>query len=61
VPGNNAINSKPSWSLDDKTIYFHRAGGGVKGGFQIWAIDANGTHLRQLTFRSEGLNEYPGT
>jgi TolB protein len=61
VPGNDAINSKPSWSLDDKTIYFHRAGGGVKGGFQIWAIDANGTNLRQLTFRSEGLNEYPGT
>jgi TolB protein len=61
VPGNNAINSKPSWSLDDKTIYFHRAGGGISGGFQVWAIDTNGTHLRQLTFKNEGSNEYPGT
>ncbi|MGO9029683.1 MAG: hypothetical protein ACLQOZ_13755 [Acidimicrobiales bacterium] len=57
----NAIDSKPSWSIDDKTIYFHRAVGGLKGGFQIWAIDANGTNLRELSKGQGGSSEYPGT
>jgi Tol biopolymer transport system component len=61
VPGNDAINSKPSWSLDDTTIYFHRAGGGIAGGFQIFAINVNGTDLRQITIGTGGSNEYPGT
>ncbi|HVN52246.1 MAG TPA: hypothetical protein VMT43_12475 [Acidimicrobiales bacterium] len=54
------VNSKPAWSLDDRTIYFHR---GVKGtkGFQIWAIGADGSDLRQLTTSTEGENEYPST
>ena len=42
---NKAIDSKPAWSLNDDTIYFHRAVGGLKNGFQIWAIDANGRDL----------------
>jgi len=57
----NAINSKPSWSLDDQTIYFHRAIGSLKGGFQIWAINVDGSNLRELTAGQGGSNEYPGT
>jgi TolB protein len=55
------INSKPSWSLDDKTIYFHRAVAGVKNGFQIWSVHPDGTDLRELTSGQGGSNEYPGT
>jgi TolB protein len=62
IPDNDgAVNSKPSWSLDDTTIYFHRAVIGLKGGFQIWAVSVHGTDLRQLTNSSQGANEYPGT
>jgi len=57
----NAINSKPSWSLDDQTIYFHRVVGSLKDGFQIWAINVDGSHLRELTKGQGGANEYPGT
>ena len=46
---NKAIDSKPSWSLNDQTIYFHRAIGDFKHGFQIWAISPNGTDLREIT------------
>jgi Tol biopolymer transport system component len=58
---NKAIDSKPSWSLNDKTIYFHRAVGGLKHGYQIWAISPNGTDLREITTGQPGSNEYPGT
>jgi Tol biopolymer transport system component len=57
----DAIDSKPAWSLNDKTIYFHRAVGGLKSGFQIWAINVNGSDLRELTKGEPGSNEYPGT
>jgi Tol biopolymer transport system component len=59
-PGADAINSKPSWSLDDQTIYFHRAPGDLSTGFQIWAIGVNGTGLRKLTLPPRA-SEYPGT
>jgi Tol biopolymer transport system component len=55
------INSKPSWSLDDRTIYFHRAVAGLKDGFQVWAVDADGTNLHELTKGQGGSSEYPGT
>jgi Tol biopolymer transport system component len=55
------VNSKPSWSLDDTTIFFHRGVYGVKGGFQIWAVHPDGTDLRQITTSKDGSNEYPGT
>lgn len=57
----DAIDSKPAWSLDDRTIYFHRAVGGLRRGFQIWAVDVSGRHLRELTRGEPGSNEYPGT
>lgn len=59
-PRADAINSKPSWSLDDQTIYFHRARGNLSAGFQIWAVRVDGTGLRQLT-SPPGSSEYPGT
>ena len=59
--GDDNINSKPSWSLDDTTIYFHRAVAGLRNGFQIWAVKADGTDLRELTKDQGGSNEYPGT
>jgi Tol biopolymer transport system component len=62
VPDNNKdIDSKPSWSLNDQTIYFHRALGNLKHGYQIWAISPNGTDLREITKGQPGSNEYPGT
>jgi TolB protein len=57
---NTAIDSKPAWSLNGTTIYFHRAIGN-KGGFQIWAIKPNGSDLRELTKNQPGSNEYPQT
>jgi Tol biopolymer transport system component len=59
--GNKEIDSKPSWSLNDQTIYFHRATGDFKHGYQIWAISPNGTDLREITKGQPGSNEYPGT
>jgi Tol biopolymer transport system component len=58
---NNDIDSKPSWSLNDQTIYFHRALGNLTHGYQIWAIRPNGTDLREITEGQPGSNEYPGT
>jgi Tol biopolymer transport system component len=53
------VNSKPSWSQDDTTIYFHRGYGNLAGGFQIWAVNADGSHLRKVTAGQPGSNEYP--
>jgi Tol biopolymer transport system component len=52
------INSKPEWSRDGRTIYFHRLV--IRNGskFGIWAIDVDGTHLRKITV-GPGNNEYP--
>jgi Tol biopolymer transport system component len=61
IIGDDNINSKPSWSFDDQTIYFHRAVYGVKRGFQIWAVHPDGSDLRELTADAGGSNEYPGT
>ena len=55
------VNSKPSWSLDDRTIYFHRGYGNLADGFQIWEVDPDGSHLRELTTGQPGSNEYPSS
>ena len=59
--GDDRINSKPSWSLDDKTIFFHRLDNDTAKGFQIWAVSPDGADLRQITTDQPGANEYPGT
>lgn len=58
----NAANwdGSPTWSVDGKTIFFysgrtHTIGPptspilGQEGGFEIWAMDADGTHQRRIT------------
>ena len=59
--GDDRINSKPSWSLDDQTIFFHRLDTSTAKGFQIWAVTPDGADLRQITTDQPGANEYPGT
>lgn len=57
--GDTNINSKPNWSRDGRTILFHRAVIGSVRGFQVWAVAADGSNLRQLTTLQPGQNEYP--
>jgi TolB protein len=47
----------PSWSPDGSRIVFHRRVGD-RGQFQLFLIDADGTHERQLTF-PPGFNAFP--
>ena len=59
--GDGNVNSRPQWSADSRTIYFHRLITGSGTGFQIWAIEADGTGLRELTGGQPGASEYPST
>ena len=47
-------NERPSWAPDGRHIVFESTRSGTR---QIWAMLADGTHLRQLT--SQGQNESP--
>jgi hypothetical protein len=55
------VNTKPAFSADSKTIFFHRAVVGSGRGFEIWAISPDGTGLRELTGLQPGQSEYPAT
>jgi TolB protein len=52
------INSKPAWSLDGQTIYFHRM---VPPDyrFKVFRIGQNGSGLGDLTLGAAGINEHP--
>jgi Tol biopolymer transport system component len=52
------INSKPAWSLDGQTIYFHRM---VPPDyrFKVFRIGRDGTGLRDLTDGVQGISEHP--
>jgi len=52
------INSKPAWSLDGQTIYFHRM---VPPDyrFRVFSIQPNGTGLTELTPGATGNSEHP--
>jgi len=52
------VNSKPAWTPDGESIYFHRLVYG-DGPFGIWAIDADGTNLRRITPPADAAYEYP--
>ncbi|MFP5256685.1 MAG: TolB family protein [Acidimicrobiia bacterium] len=54
------INSKPAWSPDGRTIYFHRLVYGRGDGFQVWAVDVATGVMREITAGERSLNEYPG-
>ncbi|MGZ4708739.1 MAG: TolB family protein [Acidimicrobiales bacterium] len=53
------INSKPAWSTDGSTIYFHRLVYGGEKGFQIWRIAPDGTGLTEISGGQGGSNEFP--
>ncbi len=53
------VNSKPDWSLDGSTIYFHRAAGALPG-FNLFKINAGGGTPVALLPEGFGYeNEYP--
>jgi Tol biopolymer transport system component len=54
------INSKPAWSLDSQTIYFHRMVPAEGYRFRVFRIGANGNGLTELTpGTSTGNSEHP--
>ena len=53
------VNSRPQWSADSRTIYFHRLVPGSGSGFQIWAIRSDGSGLHEITTGQPGTSEYP--
>jgi Tol biopolymer transport system component len=52
------INSKPAWSLDGQTIYFHRM---IPPDyrFKVFRIGPDGSGLRDLTAGAQGISEHP--
>jgi len=57
----NQINSKPEWSRDGKTIYFHRFEMGRLTGFSIFSIGVDGSAMAEVTAGQPGVNEFPST
>lgn len=54
------INSKPAWSLDSQTIYFHRMVPAEGFRFRVFSIRPDGTGLTELTpGTSTGNSEHP--
>jgi Tol biopolymer transport system component len=53
------VNSKPAWSTDGSTIYFHRLVYGGEKGFQIWRIAPDGSDLTEISGGQGGSNEFP--
>jgi Tol biopolymer transport system component len=53
------INSKPDWSADGSVIYFHRLDVRNAKVFSIFAIEADGSGLREVTPHQPGVNEFP--
>lgn len=54
------VNSRPAWSPDGTTIFFHRLDYDANEGFQIWALDVASGRRTQLTSSRDGTNEFPG-
>ncbi|MBC7995255.1 MAG: PD40 domain-containing protein [Rhizobacter sp.] len=53
------INSKPAWSLDSQTIFFHRMVPADGYRFRVFSISANGIGLTELTPGATGNSEHP--
>jgi len=53
------INSKPAWSLDGQTIFFHRMVPADGYRFRVFSILPNGTGLTELTPGATGNSEHP--
>jgi Tol biopolymer transport system component len=53
------INSKPAWSLDSQTIFFHRMVPADGYRFRVFSIRPDGTGLTELTPGATGNSEHP--
>jgi len=53
------INSKPAWSLDGQTIYFHRMVPAVELRWGVYRIALDGSGLTHVTSGAPGNNEFP--
>ena len=53
------INSKPAWSLDGQTIFFHRMVPADGYRFRVFKISPTGTGLTELTPGATGNSEHP--
>lgn len=53
------INSKPAWSLDSQTVFFHRMVPADGYRFRVFSIRPNGTGLTELTPGATGNSEHP--
>ncbi len=58
IPNDTQINSKPAWSLDGTTIYFHRMDLTQEPVFGVFSVNSS-TGLRRLTLVGTGVNEFP--
>jgi len=59
IPNDGQINSKPAWSLDGNTIYFHRMDLTQEPLFGVFSMGKTGTGLTRLTNTGTGVNEFP--
>jgi Tol biopolymer transport system component len=53
------INSKPAWSLDGNSLYFHRINFAEELAFGVFRIGKTGVGLTRLTPVGTGINEFP--
>lgn len=53
------INSKPAWSLDGLSIYFHRMEPAKEVRWGVYRINVDGTGLTFLSASAPGNNEFP--
>jgi TolB protein len=53
------INSKPAWSLDGDSVYFHRINFAEEAAFGVFRIARTGVGLARLTTVGTGVNEFP--
>jgi Tol biopolymer transport system component len=61
VPNDSQITSKPAWSADGNTLYFHRLDFTQEPVFGVFSIGKTGTGLTRLTNTGTGVNEFPST
>jgi Tol biopolymer transport system component len=52
------INSKPAWSLDGNSIFFHRINFAEEVAFGVFRIGKTGAGLTRLTPVGTGVNEF---
>lgn len=56
----DGVSSRPQWSADGSTIYFHRLRPDGQG-FGVFAVAPDGSGLHEVTAGQPGASEYPST